>query len=695
MPKLKFPLFIFILISYALFSQTPTKTDSLEAALKSSGGKEKIEIMIRLANNYLKKNPEKSKVLAEQCLEISERSDDKEIDRLVSGLMIDMADFCKNNSDIPQASDYYAKSLQIRKEIGDPRLLVDIYQYLGYTKFVLAEYDLALECFFAELELCDKIDDHMPGINALISIGGVYIYMKKLDLALDFLQQASQLAEESGEISALGNSLSNIAAIHSMKGDHEHALEIYQKYLIALEKQDDKKSVATVWGNMGTIYQEMGDLDNALVYTEKSIDLTKEFGNFQSLSSRYIVMAEIYNELKKPLKAIEYGEIALDYAKQYDASIQIQTALATLAEISVELQDYKNAYNYLQEFREYENKMKSEKSDRRISELQVQYETDKKEKQIELLSKEKEIREITLRKNIRIRNLLIVIAALVLTIVVIIFLLYKHKIRINEFLERRVKEEVGKVQKQQQLLIQKSKLESLGQLAAGIAHEINQPLTRISLSTDNLELKSIKSDKTESEYVQKKCVTIHENVKRAQLIIEHIRTFSRDQKSEVFDKIDVNKIIIDILSFFHTQFRNHGINLQTDLSGAQEIIIGNRYEFEQIILNMLSNAKDAIEEKYDKMNTNFKNNLVKISTYREGSSILIEIYDNGSGIEESALDRIFDPFYTTKSEDKGTGLGLSVSYGLIKEMKGDVITESIKNEFTKIKLVFPLIDSFK
>jgi len=259
---------------------------------------------------------------------------------------------------------------------------------------------------------------------------------------------------------------------------------------------------------------------------------------------------------------------------------------------------------------------------------------------------------------------------------------------LNLNLEKRVKEELKKRQKQQQLLIQKSKLESMGELSAGIAHEINQPLGGISMGLDNILFKLSMAGISE-EYLKNKINALFKDIDRIRQIINHVRVFSRDQDSEMLETIDLNVVIYDALSMVSKQYNNHNIKIILKLSEKKCYTIGNKYRIEQVILNLLSNAKYAVEERQRLSKSDVYTKTITIKSYGINGQVVFEIEDNGTGIPKKYINNIFDPFFTTKDVEHGTGLGLSITYGIIKEMKGEVIVDSKINEFTRIKVSLP------
>ena len=260
---------------------------------------------------------------------------------------------------------------------------------------------------------------------------------------------------------------------------------------------------------------------------------------------------------------------------------------------------------------------------------------------------------------------------------------------LNLNLENRVKEELKKRQKQQQLLIQKSKLESMGELAAGIAHEINQPLGGISMGIDNILFK-MSLGKISNDYLTLKFEALFQDIDRIRQIINHVRVFSRDQQSGLLEVFQLNGVIKSAVSLVNNQYSSHDIDLQLYLGTDDMWVKGNKYKIEQVLLNLLSNAKYAVDEKQKSKSGKSYKKLIKISTLTADNSVVFEVEDNGIGIYKKNIDNIFNPFFTTKDVENGTGLGLSISYGIIKEMKGHVEVESEINKYTKMKVSLPM-----
>jgi len=231
--------------------------------------------------------------------------------------------------------------------------------------------------------------------------------------------------------------------------------------------------------------------------------------------------------------------------------------------------------------------------------------------------------------------------------------------------------------------IHADRMASLGEMASGIAHEINQPLNIISMVVDKILFESSKTESIDLNFLKTKADKIFENIIRIRNIIDHIRTFSRSQDDYVLIAFNLNSSIENAASMLAEQFKHLGIKLDLKLDKQIPQLLGNTYKFEQVILNLLGNAKDAVIEKKSKQEESFKMR-VGIRSYQENHSIIVEVTDNGIGISNDDFHNVMLPFYTTKDAGKGTGLGLSICYQIIKEMDGTIDITSDELNGTKI-----------
>jgi histidine kinase len=243
----------------------------------------------------------------------------------------------------------------------------------------------------------------------------------------------------------------------------------------------------------------------------------------------------------------------------------------------------------------------------------------------------------------------------------------------------------------EQQLVQAGKMATLGEMATGIAHEINQPLTVIKTASSFL-IKKVRNDqKIKEEILKTMAEEIDSHVDRASKIISHLREFGR--KSEVRKRrVDANEALIKALDMFSQQLKLRNIEVIKNIDPKLPTVLADSNRLEQIFVNLLINARDAIEEKWEREASAEEPKRIYLKTGVQEGKVTIAVMDNGSGIPDHVRDRIFEPFFTTKNVGKGTGLGLSISYGIIQDYEGTIKVVSNENEGTEFIIQFPLLN---
>ena len=307
-------------------------------------------------------------------------------------------------------------------------------------------------------------------------------------------------------------------------------------------------------------------------------------------------------------------------------------------------------------------------------------------------------------------------------------------------------------------ILQSARLVSLGQMAAGVAHELNQPLGAISNTAGDVYLRLEDDIDLPKNQLKKMMQNVLGRVKHMAETVGHLRVFSRDSSEEEGVSFSINDTIRSSLGLLEAQLKTHGIVLHLDLAEGPLTVSGNPHHgkrttkdqevMEQVFLNLIGNARDALDEKeeaVDRQTANMEQvflNLIGnardaldsrgrqtadgkrqaedvqidydesytsnyeprgdggdasggwakrliIRTRREGDDVLVEVEDNGVGIHEENVGRVFEPFFTTKEADKGTGLGLSISFAFVKDHGGEIVCESRKGEGTVFRVRVP------
>ncbi|WP_300458934.1 ATP-binding protein [Desulfobacula sp.] len=229
------------------------------------------------------------------------------------------------------------------------------------------------------------------------------------------------------------------------------------------------------------------------------------------------------------------------------------------------------------------------------------------------------------------------------------------------------------VEKETQL-IQAGKLATLGTMAAGMAHEINQPLNVIQICSD-LILKMIKKGLTipEDELVMM-ANDIIDNVARASGVIKHVRDFARQSERDL-KKMIINDPINDVFKILGHQLTVHSIKVKLELDPEIPEIRAEHNRLEQVFINLVTNAIDSMDEKAEKAGAPVEK-ILEIKTYAEDSWVITKVSDTGIGMTDDVKRKIFEPFFTTKETGKGTGLGTSISFGIIKDYNGTIDIQS-------------------
>jgi len=563
--------------------------------------------------------------------------------RLAATVLNNLGNAYSKSGEMSKALDAYLRSLQLKKSFGTLSDLAAANANLGNVFYLNEQYEQAINHYRDAESLYLQADDELRAMQMRANLAVVYNELKDFDSALKMHLATLKYFETSGQDGETAKTLNNIGNLYQAKNDYPTAIDYYRRSLQIKEKLGDTEGMAVTYNNIGELQFKSGEFADAAKATEKSLACSKKLANRQLLTNNYRQLAKIY---------------------------------ATLG-------DFRKAYQTQGEYLKLDSELYSKESRDVMAEMMARYDAEEKAQVISQLRTESQLQKQHISRQLRDKLRLISVLVVLALFILILLYFYRQKMRevgkrkaiqaelesLNQELEQRIKLEMEKYDKQQQIIVQKSKLEALGKLAAGIAHEINQPLSALTMSLDNLQNRSGSGTVTEP-YIARKCQNMQEDIQRIRLIIDNVRQFSRDQQGSVIEQIEVNSVIGSALDLYQKTLQKAGIRLETHLESKPLYTVGNRFKLEQVILNMLSNAKDAIEENQPEGK---RQGLVKLTTQDDGEMIRICVEDNGKGIDESYLDRIFDPFYTTKEPDKGTGLGLSISFGIIQEMFGSIV----------------------
>ena len=233
----------------------------------------------------------------------------------------------------------------------------------------------------------------------------------------------------------------------------------------------------------------------------------------------------------------------------------------------------------------------------------------------------------------------------------------------------------------QDKLVQSEKMASLGTLSAGVGHEINNPLNYIKGGIDGFLAYFEDEYNKEDEHVKKFFDIINEGVTRASSIVNSLSHYSR-RTAKMDERCEVNNILNNCLTILRNKLK-HRIEVILDYADEELVVLGNEGRLHQAFMNILTNAEHAIEE----------TGTITITTNIQNSEIVTKITDTGQGISQEDINKIMDPFFTTKPPGKGTGLGLAITYNIIKEHKGRIDVQSKPGQGSVFTIVLPRYSS--
>lgn len=252
--------------------------------------------------------------------------------------------------------------------------------------------------------------------------------------------------------------------------------------------------------------------------------------------------------------------------------------------------------------------------------------------------------------------------------------------RLNDSLEQKVKANTQLILEQRQKLENTAKLSALGEMAGGIAHEINTPLAIIALKADQLRECAEEGDTQQSDFTDGLSL-IKETADRIAKIVLGLKFFAREGSGSAMQKVRISTIIEDTLSFCQKRVESHGVRLELESnSSPAEELECRAIEISQVILNLLNNAFDAVQMVEKKW--------IRINVAVTANTVGIEISDSGTGIPKEIREKIMQPFFTTKEVGKGTGLGLSISKGIVERHGGTLCLDE-NSPYTRFVITLP------
>lgn len=346
----------------------------------------------------------------------------------------------KNQGDHDRALAYYQNAYRIFEQIGDQVGLANAYNNMGIIYRTNGNQERALESFLKALEVFQELGNNVGEANTLNNIGNIYYQQEKFEQALDFYNNSLVISKKVGDKNSTAAKLSNIGGVHLIMGDKAKALESTEKAL-ALQKEigDDKGQISTL-NNLGAYFRDENNLEKSLSYFKEAEKIEKRIGDHSYSTTTLSSIGEIYTLQNKPQDGLKYLKQALREANAYGTTDDLLKVYESLSKTYADAGDYKRSYNYQERTAQLKDSLERVTSARDLAEMQTKFETEQKQREIELLNKEKEVQDLKLNKQITVRNMVMAISVLALLMLALIYARYRSKKKANEELDRKNKE---------------------------------------------------------------------------------------------------------------------------------------------------------------------------------------------------------------------------------------------------------------
>jgi signal transduction histidine kinase len=703
---------IFFLCGFSFFSNCfsqDRETDSLLALLnKESADTAKVDLMNKLAVAYFNTSPEKAMKYGTDAKTLAE----------TTGYTPGLAYALKNigivyylQADYIQTLTYWNESLKEFENANDKKGIANILSNLGAVYSNEGDDAKALDYYLKALKYAEETNDTLRLVTVLNNIGSVYFNnVSKRDTALNYYLKALPMCEILGDDDAIGTITVNLGEIYLDKNKDTLALQYFQR---SAKAYANSKNLPYSLNDIAKVYEKRKDYGTALKYHLQALDISKKLSARLELSQSYQGLANVYILQKNIPQALEAYKSAESIAREIAANYELEKIYKGLSDTYAALNDYPNAYKYQRLLTRTKDTLYNDEKDKKLAFLQFNFEIQKKQTEIDLLTKDKTVKDLDLKTQTTVRNSLIAVLSLVLLLVFILFRNYRIKDRTNALLGNQKKElekTLAELKTTQTQLIQSEKMASLGELTAGIAHEIQNPLNFVNNFSDvsGELLDEMKEEMANgnvqeatgiADEIQRNLDKILYHGRRADAIVKGMLQHSRTSIAKK-EPTDINGLADEYLrlSFHGLRAKDKSFNTEIKTSFDKNINKINivPQDVGRVLLNLFTNAFYAVNEKKKKQGEKFKPEISVQTKKINGSSgygsIEIKVEDNGSGIPQNIIDKIFQPFFTTKPAGQGTGLGLSLAYDIItKEHNGSIKVESKEGEGTKFIIHLPVI----
>ncbi len=579
------------------------------------------------------------------------------------------------------------KALAMAQEINFPQGEAHALTTIGATYRISGDLQNAMLYCFKSNSIAQKYDFKDELSRSYITMGVAYSDLKEYDLSIQYLKSSIKIRETIDNKELYATAIANLGDTYLKKNQLDSALIYLHQANYMMIHVNNSPIVALANYRMAATYLKLKHYDTAYAHIIKALDISTKGKSIKGQSIANQLLAQYYKSLNKIDSAIYYAKQGFDLAEAYKYKGDMLDLSDILSEL-YEQKDIKQAYYYTKISKSLNDSIYGVD---RVNALQKK------------IIQEQEVVRNTEAKNLAAQNRLkqnglLVILGLMAIAGYFLYRSIRQKQKANQDLEKTLTQ----LKSTQTQLIQSEKLASLGELTAGIAHEIQNPLNFVNnfseLSVDLVkDLKDeLKRPEKDDTYIDELFVDLSQNQekinhhgKRASSIVKGMLEHSR-ASTGVRELTDINKLADEYLrlSYHGMRAKDNSFNadFSTDFDENLPKIEVIPQDIGRVLLNLINNAFYAVNEK-KKENTEgvLYKPTVTVSTQQIDNQIIIKVKDNGTGMPESVRAKVFQPFFTTKPTGQGTGLGLSLAYDIVTKGHGGILevvsTEGVGTEF--------------
>lgn len=674
-PKI-FIIFQLLLISYGGLAQQNTLADSLLREIQTATEDSlKYNLFQRLSMAYESTNSQFVIDYAEQALALAEKMKDK--GRMVSSLNVIGIGY-KKKGDLNTSLDYFSRGLEICKANNLTDQQTQFLNNIGLIHANRGDLNEAMKYYHEALNLLDEEQDKLAVANLINNIGIIYFEQGNQEEALGYFERSLVIQRERKDSLGISIALTNVGESLDRMEKKEDALVKYQEALSISEKINDQYGVSYLLATMGEIRFNEKKYEQASRDFSRALEIADNLEDVEGKARILGLLGKVSQKQGDIQASNDYCFEALALAKKMGAKQTMRDLYGTISQNYKLFNDYEKAYNYQVLYKEVNDTLFNEEKSRQINELAIQYETKKRDAEVQLLKEEQAKNEALLQRRTIIGWTTALVLLFVSYLAWSLFQNNKRKQTFNKQLQEEVEDRTSELKKSN-VKLEKSNKE-LEQFAYITSHDLKEPLRNIISFTELIERKlNGHLDEETEDYMH----TVQGNARQMHALIEGVLEFARIENIDFRNEtVDLNNIMGKIKNVLQASILEDHVELMVS---PLPMVTGNASQLFLVLKNLVENAM-----KYN----NNPHPRIEVESKIVDGLCQVSVKDNGIGIEEEYHHKIFDMFQRLhiRKEYNGAGLGLSICKKIVQNLGGDIWVESELGKGSKFIFSVPLAE---